>query len=158
MMMKTIKRLVLLTFAVVLCLSSCSKYKQIEIESAKMESVRMSGMRGVSADVVIVISNPAGKVKLSNLSADVFQSGKIIGKVAVDPFSIKARSTEEYTLEAELVLDKGISAFEILGMIKNVSKDSITFDITADVKVGGFTRHLKFDGIPMSHIMKSIRK
>ena len=62
--MKSIKRLLPLALLVVLCLSGCSKYKEMEFVGGKIESVEMNGLRGVGADLVVEVDNPAGKVSV----------------------------------------------------------------------------------------------
>ena len=158
MEMKSIKRLLPLVLLIVLCLSGCSKYKQIEIVSGNIESVKMLGLKGVGADLIVEVDNPAGKVSVSDAKADVFHFGKIIGSVALEPFVIKARSSEKHTLKAELTFDKSLSPLEIFAITKNLSADAFTLNIAADVKVGGITRHVCFDEVPASQIMKLIKK
>ena len=45
-----------------------------------------------------------------------------------------------------------------LAITKNLSADAFTLNIAADVKVGGITRHVCFDEVPASQIMKLIKK
>ena len=158
MEMKSIKRLLLLALLAVLCLSGCSKYKEMEFVGGKIESVEMHGLRGVGADLVVEVDNPAGKVSVSDVKVDVFHFGKIIGSVALEPFVIKARCTGKYTLKAELTFDKGLSPLDIFAITKKLSADAFSLNIDADVKVGLITRHVRFDNVSASYIMKLIKK
>ena len=87
-----------LLIVLMLGLSGCAKYRQIRPVSAGIESVMPSGLRSVVLMVAVEIDNPAGQLTLSDVSGVISRSGKVFGRVAVDPFIIKARELGKLAL------------------------------------------------------------
>ena len=109
---KRIRYAALAAMLALLCLCGCSKYKQIRPVSANVESISPQGFRTVAAVVALEIDNPAGQVTLSEIEGQIVRSGKVFGKVAVDPFILEARSLKTYHLRAEINLGEDVNLLD----------------------------------------------
>ena len=104
-----IKKLPVLVLCVlVLCLSGCNKVKQIKVTSVALESVGLRGLKGLDVGVAVGIDNPAFSVDLSEIEGALKHSGKVLGRVSLDPFTLHGRSAEIYHLRALVSLEKGV--------------------------------------------------
>jgi hypothetical protein len=153
-------RYALLVLAVAMtCLCGCSKFKQIRPVSANLESVTPTGLRSVEAVVAVEVDNPAAQVALSEIEAVISRSGKVFGRVAVDPFILEARSLEKYSLNAVLTLDGGVSLLDLMSLLKSnvIEEFTIDFQVKASLK-GGASKRMVFEDIPLKELYELVRQ
>ena len=124
-----------LLIVLMLGLSGCAKYRQIRPVSAGIESVMPSGLRSVVLMVAVEIDNPAGQLTLSDVSGVISRSGKVFGRVAVDPFIIKARELGKYHLRTVVTLDEGVSLLEMMTLLKGNVIEECVVDLYAKVSL-----------------------
>lgn len=141
------------------CLCGCSKYRQIRPVSANVESLMPSGLRSAVATVAVEVDNPASQVKLSDIEGVVFHSGKVFGRVTVDPFVLEARSLETYHLNAVLTLDGDVSLLDLMSLLKgNVMEEcTIDFHVKASLK-GGVSKKLEFRQLPLKELYELVKQ
>ena len=159
-MNKRFTRLIVsLLVVMMLGLSGCAKYKQIRPVSAGIENVMPSGLRSVVLMVAVEIDNPAGQLTLSDLSGVISRSGKVFGRVAVDPFILEARSLEKYSLNAVLTLDGGVSLLDLMSLLKSnvIEEFTIDFQVKASLK-GGASKRMVFEDIPLKELYELVRQ
>lgn len=140
-------------------LCGCSRYKQIRPVSAQLESIMPSGLRSVAAVVAIVVDNPAGQVALSEIEGVLSRSGKVFGRVAVDPFILEARSLETYSLKAVLTLDGDVTLIDVMSLLKGNAFEDFTVDLHAKASLkGGASKRLAFEDLPLKELYELVRQ
>lgn len=151
----------ILVLAAVFVLSGCAdinKLRNIEVESVSLENFRPRGFRGATLTLLVEVDNPGAQISLSEISADVEHSGKVLGKVAVDPFTLQGKTTDTYRLEAELSLAEGVNVFELGKLLDKKTLDDMTVDVSADVRIKkGKTRTMKFNDLPVKKLIEAVK-
>lgn len=144
-----------LLVAMSLSFSSCSKFKQIRPVSADIESIMPSGLRSVVVNIIAEIDNPAAQVTLTDINGDLEHSGKILGRVAVDPFILKAKMTDKYHLRATVTLDQQASLMDVLALTRDNAIDDCIANIYFKVTLkGGLSKKMAFEKVPLKSLMK----
>jgi len=151
---RRIINIVLALVLAVICLSGCAKFKQIRPVSAKIEHISPSGLRSVTVTAMVEIDNPASQITLSDIEGVVSHSGKIIGRVGVDPFILKAKTLGEYHLRAVITLEEGTSILDVMSMARKGTIYDSVVDIyfKASLK-GGLSKKMAFEGMPLGTLM-----
>ena len=151
----------ILVLAAVFVLSGCAdikKLRNIEVESVSLENFRPRAFRGATLTLLVEVDNPGAQISLSEISADVEHSGKVLGKVAVDPFTLQGKTTDTYRLEAELSLAEGVNVFELGKLLDKKTLDNMTVDVSADVRIKkGKTRTMKFNDLPVKKLIEAVK-
>lgn len=150
------RRLIILVMTLLLVgLTGCGKIKEIKVNSAKVENIRPYGLRGADLGFVVEIDNPAIQIKLSDMQADVEYCGKVLGKVTVDPFTMKGRSVETYHLKAKMILDEGLSFYDMLMLLDKNFMEKCLVDITVKGKLrGGLSKTVTKNDVPLKKLVE----
>ena len=143
-----------LLYAAVFCLSGCGDIRDLEVTSVKIESISPNGLRGISVGLAVGIDNPAFQVGLSEIEGSLKLSGKVLGRMAMDPFVLHARSAEIYHLNTALSIEQGVTLSEILSLtdIETLNKCMVDVSVKATLK-GGVSKRLKFNDIPLTDLL-----
>lgn len=152
---------IVLTLGTLLMLAGCAdikRLKDMEVESVSLENFRPRGLRGATVTLLVEVDNPGAQVSLSEISADVEHSGKVLGKVAVDPFTLQGKTTDTYRLEAELTLAEGVNVFELGKLLDKKALEKMTVDVSADVRIRkGKIRTMKINDLPVKKLIESVK-
>ena len=151
-----IKKLPVLVLCVlVLCLSGCNKVKQIKVMSVALESVGLRGLKGLDVGVAVGVDNPAFSVDLSEIEGALKHSGKILGRVSLDPFTLHGRSAEIYHLRALVTIEKGVGLQELLPFMKIEMLEQCTLDVSVKVTYKkSVSKVLTFNDIPVKKLLE----
>lgn len=155
---KVFKSLILLMSALMLCLSGCSEYKKINMTSVGVQTISPDGLRGLDADLLVGIDNPAGKVKISDIEAEIFHSGKILGRMAIAPFELEAKTEKVYDLDTKILLDEKVSVLDVAKLLGKGNISECTVNLSAKVKVAGISKKIRRTDIPLRNFLKLIKK
>ena len=155
---KTVKKLILvLLMAVAVCLSGCKpieKVKQIRVTSVQVEEIVPSSMRSMKVALAVGIDNPSIHVALSDISGALKLSGKVLGRVALDPFDLQGKSAETYHLKADLSIEKGVGLSEILGLLDMETLNKCTLDVSVRATIkGGISKVFSINDIPVNKLL-----
>ena len=101
--------LALMLAAMLVFLAGCQKIKDIRITSANITSLSVKGLKGADVSLAVGVFNPSVQISVSEIEGEVKHSGKIIGRVAIAPVIIKAKSEETYDLEAVVSIAEGVT-------------------------------------------------
>ena len=150
------RRLIVLVLAVMLVsLTGCNKFTEIKLNDAILEKLTPHGLRGVDIDMIIEVDNPAPQLKISDVEVFVKHSGKVLGKVTVDPFIMKARSVEQYDLKARMVLDEKVTIYDVLMLLNNDFIANCTVDMTAKGTLRvGLSKTIKKNDVPLKKLIE----
>ena len=155
MVKKLVQKLsMILLSATVLCLSGCGDIRDIEVTSVQIESIAPNGLRGVYVGLAVGIDNPAFQVGLSEIEGSLKLSGKVLGRMAMDPFVLQARSAEVYHLKTSVNIEQGVTLAELLALTdpETLNKCMVDVSVRATLK-GGISKRLKFNDIPLTNLL-----
>ena len=140
--------------AAVLCLSGCGNVKDIKVTSVNVENVSLNGFRGANVDLAVGVHNPAFQVELSEIEGCLKLSGKVLGRMAMAPFILHARSTEIYHLETAVSIEHGVTLRELVALTDMETLNKCTVDVSARATLkGGVSKVLHFNDIPMTELL-----
>lgn len=152
-------KIIVLLAAAVLCFGSCAKVKQIRPTSIEVEAVKPQGLRSVVAFVALGIDNPAMQIALSDIGGEIFHSGKVLGRVAVDPFTLKARTSEVYHLRAVVTLSQERSLLDLMSILGDKKLMECTVDVTAKGRLkGGLSKTIRLKDVPVSKFYELFKR
>lgn len=157
-MKNLVKRILLLAVsAVALCLAGCKdvqNIKNIKVTSVALESITPYGLRGVTASIAVGVDNPSFSVDLSEIEGALKLSGKVLGRMAMDPFVLQARSAEVYHLKTSVNIEQGVNLAELLALTdaETLNKCMVDVSVRATLK-GGISKRLKFNDIPLTNLL-----
>ncbi len=154
--------MVLAVMTAAVLLSSCGGIKKLEdikITSANIANISPNGLKAIKMDIQIGIDNPGMQVTLSEISCDIKHFGKVLGNVAVDPFTLSAKTEETYNLRADVRLGDGLTLFDAGKLLDKNASDEITVDLNAKVKLkGGISKKLNFNDIPLKKLIETAKR
>ena len=159
LMLVNVKKLIQkLSFALLaaaaLCLSGCGDIRDLEVTSVKIESVAPNGLRGVNVWLAVGIDNPAFQVGLSEIEGSLKLSGKVLGRMTMDPFVLQARSAEIYHLRTSLSIEQGVTLVEILSLTDTETLNKCLVDVSVKATLkGGISKRLNFNDIPLTDLL-----
>ena len=139
----------------VLLLGSCAKVKQVGVTSFELDSVTPRGLRALTLTMSVGVHNPANEITLSEISGEAVVSGKVIGKVTVDPFTMKKRSVEVYHLNARVNLGEGVSLYDMVMLMDDKVLGECVVDVTAKGKLkSGLAKTITKKDIPLKKLLE----
>lgn len=138
-------------------LTGCRKYEQIRVTSAKIESIRMNGLKSVDLTLLMGIDNPAGKIVVKNAEGTVKHFGKVIGKVTLAPLVLLPRTAEKYSVEANVELSAGLGFKDLMRLADPKKWEEYVVDITFSGKAAGVAVKKNINDIPLKKLLESKR-
>ncbi len=155
-----IKSMILALTALFL-LAGCAdikRLKDLEVESVQLENFRPRGLRGATLTVLVAVDNPGAQLSLSEISGQIEHSGKVLGKVAVDPFTLQGKTADTYRLELELSLAEGANILDLGVLLDKKALEKMTIDVSADVRVNkGKARTMKVNDLPLKKLIDAVK-
>lgn len=143
--------------AFMLCMTSCKGVKDIKVTSVELESFSTKGLKSMDIFVKVGVDNPAKQVKISEIDGSLKHSGKVIGKLAVDPFILGAKTSDLYTLKANVSLAQGAGLKELMVLATPGGLEGCTVDLSAKATYGkGAVMPLKMKDIPLKELLDKI--
>ena len=147
--------------ATLLCMTGCvnvKKLQEIQLVDAKLESLSPVSLKQYIVTGSVTVDNPAVEVSLSEISGVLEHNGKVIGSIAVDPFTLSAKSEQTYTLRADAKVADGIGIFELAKYMDKAVLKQCVVDLKADVRVrNGKVRTVELEDIPLNKLLELIR-
>lgn len=154
MITKRLGYAVTLIAVIAFLVGGCGRFQDIRPVSANVESIQPEGLRSLSLVVSVEFDNPASQVSLSEINGTVMHSGKVLGRVAVDPFTLEARKQKYYSLKAVITLDESQSLMGLMSVVADDFVDKCTLDLSAKASLrGGASRNLSVKELPLSKIL-----
>ena len=147
--------LALLLASMLIFLTGCQKIKDIRMTSVKIASLDVKGLKGADISLDVGVYNPASQITVSEIQGEVRHSGKVIGRVAIAPVVINARSEEIYEVKAAVSIAEGVS-FRDLMIFADLRKiGECTVDMSAKAKIKGRgTKKFSFKDIPLKELLE----
>ena len=151
---KIINIVTLFILSVILCLTGCKGVKDIEITSVEFESATLNGFKSVEVFLKVGVDNPAKQMRISEIDGSLIHSGKVIGKLAMDPFILGARTSDIYMLKANVSLAQGAGLKELMVLASPDGLNGCTVDFSAKATVGKSAKMpVKMKDIPLKELL-----
>ena len=151
------KVLALLLMAFMFALAGCKDIKDIRVTSVKLESISPRGFKSVDLHISAEVYNPARQVRLTEIDGSLIHSGKVIGKLAMDPFILAPKSFEKYNLKANVSLAQGAGFKDLMILADPQKLNECTVDVSAKAAYGkGAPMPVKRKNIPLKELLNSI--
>lgn len=151
----------ILALTALFLLAGCAdikRLKDLEVESVQLENFRPRGLRGATLTVLVAVDNPGAQLSLSEISGQIEHSGKVLGKVAVDPFTLQGKTADTYRLELELSLAEGANILDLGVLLDKKALEKMTIDVSADVRVNkGKARTMKVNDLPLKKLIDAVK-
>ena len=146
--------MLLLMSVMVLTLSGCKNIKDITVTSVEVEAIAPEGLKGLNVYLAVGIDNPAMQISFEDINGALKHSGKVIGRMAMDPFVLQARSAEVYHLKTSVNIEQGVTLAELLALTdaETLNKCMVDVSVRATLK-GGVSKRLKFNDIPLTNLL-----
>ena len=139
----------------VLGLTGCGKVKDITVTSVQLESIAPQGLKGVNVYMAVGIDNPAFQISLEDIHGAVKHSGKVLGRVTIDPFTIWAKSEEIYHVKAFVTLGEDARLRDLLMLTDMTKLYECTVDVSATPRLkGGLGAPITIKDIPLKKLLE----
>jgi len=140
--------------AMLVFLAGCQKIKDIRITSAKITSLSVKGLKGADVSLAVGVFNPSVQISVSEIEGEVKHSGKIIGKLAMDPFTLQAKSAEIYHLRALVSLAEGAGLRDLAVLMDEEALNECLVDITVRPSLkSGLAKTITLKNIPLKKLL-----
>ena len=157
--MKT--KILILALAALLLMTGCADIKRLQdlkVDSVSVAEFSPKGFRGATLVLVVNVDNPGAQVSLSEISGTIEHSGKVLGKVALDPFTLQGKTSETYRLNADLTLGEDVTILSLGRFLDKKALDQMTVDLSADVRVKkGKARKVEINDLPLKKLIETVK-
>ena len=157
-MKNLLKRVILIAVsAMALCLTGCKdikNIKNIKVTSVAVETITPNGLRGMVIGLAVGIDNPSFNVDLSEINGALKLSGKVLGRVTMDPFTLHGKSAEIYHLKAAVTIEPGVTLSELAALLDMETLNQCMVDVSARATLkNGLSKVLNFNDIPVKDLL-----
>ena len=157
-MKNLLKRVILIAVsAMALCLTGCKdikNIKNIKVTSVAVETITPNGLRGMVIGLAVGIDNPSFNVDLSEINGALKLSGKVLGRVTMDPFTLHGKSAEIYHLRAVVTIEQGVTLSELAALLDMETLNQCMVDVSARATLkNGLSKVLNFNDIPVKDLL-----
>ena len=140
-----------------LCLTGCKdiqNIKNIKVTSVAVETVSPNGLRGMTVGLAVGVDNPSFNVDLSEINGALKLSGKVLGRVTMDPFTLHGKSAEIYHLRAVVTIEQGVTLSELATLLDMETLNQSMVDVSARATLkNGLSKVLNFNDIPVKDLL-----
>lgn len=137
-----------------LLLNGCGNIKDIKVTACSIESITPIGLRGVRAELAIVVENPAMQFTLSDIKGLLYYKGKLFVEYIADPILVKRHTVAVYPLNGEVRLAPDVTLGTLLGLVKGYDLADFSADIQARVELkSGLSKLFTFKNIPVKDLV-----
>lgn len=138
----------------VMSLWSCSSISDIRINTVDVTSVTPKSVRSIDAVISLEIDNPAGTFTMSDIIATIYNEDKALASIKTDDLTIDKKSLKTYDLKGTLTLNEEISIMNLMSLARNMNKENLTLDFSANAKMkNGIRKALKYENVKISELI-----
>ncbi len=149
------KLLTIILFACLFALGGCKKVKDVRVTSVKVEAIAPQGLTGLNVFIAVGIDNPAFQVGFEDIKGAVKHSGKVIGRLAMDPFIVYGRSAETYHLKALLTLGEDATLKDIMMLADMTRLNECMVDVSLKARLkNGVAAPIEIKDIPLKKLLE----
>ena len=147
--------MILVVSVMALALAGCGKVKDITVTSLQLESIAPQGLKVIDVYMAVGIDNPAFQIGLEDIHGSLKHSGKVLGRVTMDPMVLQRKSAEIYHVKAFLSLGEDARLRDLL-MFTNIEKlYECTVDVSATPRLkSGLGTPITLKDIPLKKLLE----
>ena len=147
--------MILVVSVMALALAGCGKVKDITVTSLQLESIAPQGLKGIDVYMAVGIDNPSFQIGLEDIHGSLKHSGKVLGRVTMDPMVLQRKSAEIYHVKAFLSLGEDAGLRDLL-MLTNIEKlYECTVDVSATPRLkSGLGTPITLKDIPLKKLLE----
>ena len=123
--------LVFIVSVMAISLTGCGRVKDITVTSVKLESIAPQGLKGINVYLAVGIDNPAFQIGLEDIHGALIHSGKVLGRMTMDPMVLQRRSAEIYHVKAFVSLGEDARLRDLLMLTDMAKLNECTIDVSA---------------------------
>lgn len=155
-MRKGIIKLLIITLSLMLpMLTGCRKVKDIRVTSVKLEAISPEGLKGLNVFLAVGIDNPAFQIGLEDIHGTLKHSGKVLGRMAMDPIIVQARSAEIYHVKAFLSIGEDATLRDLLMLTDMEKLKECMIDVSAIPRLkSGLGAPITIRNIPLKKLLE----
>ena len=155
-MRKGIIKLLIITLSLMLpMLTGCKKIKDIRVTSVKLEAISPEGLKGLNVFLAVGIDNPAFQIGLEDIHGTLKHSGKVLGRMAMDPIVVQARSAEIYHVKAFLSIGEDDTLRDLIMLTDMEKLMECMIDVSAIPRLrSGLGAPITIKNIPLKKLLE----
>ena len=155
-MRKGIIKLLIITLSLMLpMLTGCKKIKDIRVTSVKLEAISPEGLKGLNVFLAVGIDNPAFQIGLEDIHGTLKHSGKVLGRMAMDPIVVQARSAEIYHVKAFLSIGEDATLRDLIMLTDMEKLNECMIDVSAIPRLkSGLGAPITIKNIPLKKLLE----
>ena len=152
-----IRRLVLPVLAAAFLLPACSGYKDIRVDSCRLESISPSGFKAVDAGFSMQVSNPVKELVFSDIAGTVYFDGEELGNFEAPDVTVPGKSVSDVHVELTATLSRSFNIMQLMSMVSGMNPDKFTLDVSMKIRVkGGISRKIRIEDVPVESLFRKI--
>jgi hypothetical protein len=106
--------------------------------------------------VAVGVDNPAFQIGLEDIQGSLKHSGKVIGRLAMDPFVLQARSAEIYHLKGLVTLGEDATLRDLMMLADMTRLNECMVDVSLKARLkNGVTAPINVKDIPLKKLLDS---
>ena len=138
-----------------LLLSGCKKVKDIKVTSVKLEAISPEGLKGLNVFLAVGIDNPAFQIGLEDIHGTLKHSGKVLGRMTMDPIVVQARSAEIYHVKAFLSIGEDATLRDLIMLTDMEKLMECMIDVSAIPRLrSGLGAPITIKNIPLKKLLE----
>ena len=155
-MRKGIIKLLIITLSLMLpMLTGCKKIKDIRVTSVKLEAISPEGLKVLNVFLAVGIDNPAFQIGLEDIHGTLKHSGKVLGRMAMDPIVVQARSAEIYHVKAFLSIGEDATLRDLIMLTDMEKLKECMIDVSAIPRLrSGLGAPITIKNIPLKKLLE----
>lgn len=155
-MRKGIIKLLIITLSLMLpMLTGCKKIKDIRVTSVTLEAISPEGLKGLNVFLAVGIDNPAFQIGLEDIHGTLKHSGKVLGRMAMDPIVVQARSAEIYHVKAFLSIGEDATLRDLIMLTDMEKLKECMIDVSAIPRLrSGLGAPITIKNIPLKKLLE----
>lgn len=143
--------------ALCIMLSGCSSYKDIRVESCRLESLSPSGLKSVEAGFSVSVHNPVKEIVLTDIQGTVYYDGEELGFFEAPDVVVPGKSDSEVAVDVTATLGSRMSLMQLMAAASGFRAENFTLDLTCRVKVrGGIRKTVRLENVPVAELFRKV--
>ncbi len=148
---------ILILAAFCIMLSGCSSYKDIRVESCRLESLSPSGLKSVGAGFSVSVHNPVKEIVLTDIQGTVYYDGEELGFFEAPDVVVPGKSDSEVAVDVTATLGSRMSLMQLMAAASGFRAENFTLDLTCRVKVrGGIRKTVRLENVPVAELFRKV--
>lgn len=150
------KKIIALLSLVLLLLTGCSQYKNVDLNDIKVSKVKMISAQHIELQFKADVENPTRtEFEVTGIEGLLYRNGAEFANLQlIEPATVPANFSGDVLLKCKFSLSDPLAALALGLNIASLNSDDFTADLTVSVKGGALKKNFKYRDMPMSKVFK----